>query len=125
MSLMARNDSDGTFTKLLVINVNQVGTIANLRIDINAGLLGTAWKDKYILLKETLKDIPEADEEKLTVSEIYSSDCVLIRWDIPQGTYKYLLFNSKKAFSAEIYTKSTGFNNKTIGYTCRCLWLAR
>ena len=81
MSLMARNDDDGTFTKLAVLNVNLVGTVADLRRDISQVLLGSKWKQKFILMKETLKDIPEDGEEKLTVTQIYSSDCVLMRWE--------------------------------------------
>lgn len=84
MSLMARNDSDGTFTKLALLRVNLVGTVLDLRKDVESALKASSnpnWQDKkFVLMKETLKDIKVFQEEKFSVSEVYTSECVLIRW---------------------------------------------
>ncbi|XP_072027283.1 uncharacterized protein [Amphiura filiformis] len=95
MNLLAKNDEDGTFIKLAVLNVNLVGTILDLRQDISANFEGSKWKDKFYLMKETLTDIPENEEDKLTVSEIYSSGRVLIRWESVQGQSRFCVCGLK------------------------------
>ena len=90
MYLMAKNQ-DGTFLKLGTINVNVVGTMFDLRRDI-MNILSDDLKDKkFVTMKETLKDIDGPLEKKLSVSEVYSSDCVLIRFVNETGTFYLLL----------------------------------
>ncbi len=79
MYLMAKNQ-DGTFLKLGPISVNLVGTIFDLRRDIVSTLSDDLKDKKFIMMKETLKDIDGPLEEKLSVTEVYSSECVLIRF---------------------------------------------
>ena len=79
MYLMAKNQ-DGTFLKLGPISVNLVGTIFDLRRDIVSTLSEDLKDKKFVMMKETLKDIDGPLEEKLSVTEVYSSECVLIRF---------------------------------------------
>ena len=84
MYLMAKN-TDGTFLKLGLLNVNLVGSVYDLRQDI-LGVLSTDFKDKkFVMMKETLKDIDGSLEKKLSVSEVYCSDCVLVRFVQDKG----------------------------------------
>ena len=83
---MAKN-TDGTFLKLGTIGANLVGTVFELRQDI-AKILSDDLKDKkFVMMRETLKDIEGSKEKKLSVTEVYSSDCVLIRFVNENGKF--------------------------------------
>ncbi|XP_072027284.1 LOW QUALITY PROTEIN: fibrocystin-L-like [Amphiura filiformis] len=79
MFLMAKNQ-DGTFLKLGTINVNMVGTVYDLRHDIMSILSDDLKDKKFVMMRETLKDIDGSLEKKLSVPEVYSADCALIRF---------------------------------------------
>ncbi|XP_054766411.2 fibrocystin-L-like [Lytechinus pictus] len=78
--IMVKN-SDGTFQKLGEVAANMVGTISQLRHDLKDTALPHKVRDKpFVILKETLAEILPGDEKKLMVNEVYSSDCVLLKW---------------------------------------------
>eukprot|EP00057_Strongylocentrotus_purpuratus_P032169 XP_786826.2 PREDICTED: uncharacterized protein LOC581747 [Strongylocentrotus purpuratus] len=78
--IMVKN-SDGTFQKLGEVSANMVGTISQLRHDLKDTGLSHKVRDKpFVILKETLAEIQPGDEKKLMVNEVYSSDCVLLKW---------------------------------------------
>ncbi|XP_071488092.1 fibrocystin-L-like [Diadema antillarum] len=78
--IMVKN-ADGTFQKLGEIAANMVGTISQLRHDLKEGALPPKVRDKpFVILRETLKEIEPADEKKLTVCQVYTSDCILMKW---------------------------------------------
>ncbi len=88
MYLMAKNQ-DGSFLKLGPIKANLVGTVYDLRHDITSVLSDDLKDKKFVMMKETLNDIDGSMEEKLSVSEVYNSDCVLIRFVDKTGKVLY------------------------------------
>ena len=84
MAIMARNDH-GSFTKLCTISINQVGSVYDLRQDIATALRGPVLNGQgFVLMDESLVDIPGPQEKKLVVSEVFGSESVFIRW-LPQS----------------------------------------
>ena len=92
---MAKN-TDGTFLKLGTIGANLVGTVFQLRQDISNILSDDLKNKKFVMMKETLKDIEGSKEKKLSVSEVYSSDCVLIRFVDETGKFHPLSLRTKE-----------------------------
>ena len=76
---------DGTFQKLGSVKANKVGTVRAIREDVKRVLPAKLQDKKFILLDETLNDIDGAKEKKLTFSEVYPSESVLLRWVVDKG----------------------------------------
>ena len=94
---MVKN-ADGTFQKLGSVAANMVGTVSQLRKDLKASALPAKVREKpFVILRETLKEIEPADEKKLTVSEVYTSDCVLLKWHEEQGIRSFFFLFNKSA----------------------------
>ena len=99
---MVKN-ADGTFQKLGSVAANMVGTVSQLRKDLKASALPAKVREKpFVILRETLKEIEPADEKKLTVSEVYTSDCVLMKWHEEQGIRSFSFFG-RKLFSCKMH----------------------
>ena len=80
MALLVRQ-KDGGFTRIQKIYVNQVGSLYDLRKDISTALRGEIVRGKaFVMLDQSLVDIPGSHEKKLVVSEVFNTDCVFIRW---------------------------------------------
>ncbi|XP_038045747.1 fibrocystin-L-like [Patiria miniata] len=87
MFVMVKNQDD-TFQKLCVVQANKVGKLRDLRADVESALPGKLQGKPFILTDESLEDISSAQEEKLSLTEVYHSDCVMIRWVEESGESK-------------------------------------
>ena len=106
MYLMAKNQ-DGTFLKLGTIKANLVGTVYDLRHDITSVLSDDLKDKKFVMMKETLKDIDGSLEKKVSVSEVYSSDCVLIRFVNETGKVLCYYYKSKHTVRLRVLGKKS------------------
>ena len=79
MFVMVKNP-DGTFQKLCTVEANKVGTLHALHKDVEVALPGKLQGKAFVLTDESLKDIEGSREGKVTLTEVYHSDCVMIRW---------------------------------------------
>lgn len=80
MFIMAKSSS-GVFLKITHVTADHGGTIYDLRQSVTSAFNAIGMGDKkFVLLMETMSDIVESKEKKLKVAQVYSSDCVLIRW---------------------------------------------
>ncbi|XP_038070546.1 fibrocystin-L-like isoform X1 [Patiria miniata] len=106
MMIMVKN-ADGTFQKLGAVQANKVGTARALREDVKRVLPGKMKDKKFILLDETLKDIDGAKEKKAMLSEIYRSDCVLMRWVKEQDVAKLCVCGLVGQFECSLCRQQT------------------
>ena len=79
MFVMVKNPND-TFQKLCVVQANKAGRLSALRGDVEQALPGKLQGRRFILLDETMSDVGQAQEAALSLTEVYHSDCVMIRW---------------------------------------------
>ena len=96
MALMARN-KNGSISTLGKVNVNLVGSVYDLRQDVNAALAGqlTLKGQGFVLMDQNMVDVAGANEKKVVVSEVYTSDFVFIRW-LPKEGNSDLAFSSNR-----------------------------
>ena len=79
MHIMAKN-SQGIFSKISTFSVNYAGTVYDLRQKLESAVPSKLKGKKFELLTETLEGVDTTKEKQLTVGQVYSSDCVLIKW---------------------------------------------
>ncbi|XP_022097673.1 fibrocystin-L-like isoform X1 [Acanthaster planci] len=106
MMIMVKN-SDGTFQKLGAVQANKVGTARALREDVKRALPAKLRDKKFILLDETLKDIDGPREKKAMLSEIYRSECVLMRWVRDQDVAKLCVCGLVGQFECSLCRRQT------------------
>ncbi|XP_072024031.1 uncharacterized protein [Amphiura filiformis] len=78
MFIMAKNNH-GVFSKIACIDVNYKGTVYDLHQTVTSALADKLKGREFDLLTETLEKVDVSYEKQLTVAQVYSSDCVLIR----------------------------------------------
>ncbi|XP_022094388.1 fibrocystin-L-like [Acanthaster planci] len=87
MFVMVKNP-DGTLQKLCTVQANKVGSLSALRRDVEQVLPGKLQGRPFVLLNEALGNVSKAQEEKMSLTEVYRSDCVMIRWMEESGESK-------------------------------------